>query len=84
MYEQVIKQNQEFKHQIQMYQNSFFLTLNSIFEKYINQPDEKTVLERLFKIYLKVIQHLAINSDVKTQTINQIKDNFLKLCTVLP
>jgi hypothetical protein len=38
----------------------------------------------MFEIYLKVIQHLSVNSDVKTQTINQIKDNFLKLCTILP
>lgn len=42
------------------------------------------MLVRLFKIYLKVIQHLSVNSDIKTQVINQIKDNFLRLCTILP
>lgn len=37
-------------------------------------------MNALYEIYFKIIQHLSVNSDIKTQTINQIKDNFLKLC----
>lgn len=41
-------------------------------------------LEKLFSIHLKLLEHLGTNADLKTQTLNQIKDDFLLLCSCLP
>ena len=68
---------------MQLYQPSFFICLNNLFEKCIDQ-NVKEDLEKIFDIYSKVIEHLCVNSDIKVQLINQIKDNYLKLCAILP
>jgi ubiquitin carboxyl-terminal hydrolase 34 len=81
--EKVLLENKQFEHQLQLYQPSYFNCLHGLY-KLIIDLNETAALEKVYSTYLKVIRHLCTNSDIKNQLINQVKDDFLTLCALLP
>lgn len=67
---------------MQYNQPSFFNALHQVFLSN-PLPNNRQSLKRIGNIYRKALNHFTINSDLKTQLVNQVRDDLLAILSLL-